>query len=484
MSEIKKKCDELREGFSDTFSPRYSAIGLLFKNCNGMKSAFERAEIRLRIVVTVFLYLFASGILFVDGAYASTAKERIQERINEVNKTEEERYQEYQDAFDKLGSVDKIAQPWDAFWPQINGSPQDELKKVASLSYSLAVDFPQDKIRVFEDFSALFAFLEESEKNVLLMHTFGKKHSPFKTEDPTPALIVNARLEINNPARYEDLLSAVSMSFSSFYEENLRRSSSYSSFFIKNVLDPLSADLIKKEYRGYHFDENFLQYFSEDMAKPYLRREMSNDEHDIDKRDVVGVSYGPKYRIPNDLEWIGVYARTFWNIYEGKLHKAYSTIRTLGWQPVDLYSSPPTSYRFYSFYHDEDRYQWFLFFQEELRNAKLVDYADDALETELDSYRELIVCQLQERAYFAKKLYESGDHLSLKILKGLLEKEYAALRKDPLLVNYFNESIEYLRRIDKAVQTAPQAEKGREMGVLVLPWINRQSIDRRQGGRR
>jgi hypothetical protein len=315
------------------------------KNCGkGKENTFNNCG-KWFSTAGVVLCLLVYGILCADSVYASTVKERLQERITEVEKIRQERKETFEKAHTlwakemlnslntspdiKLHDIEgdfgnqrwnEIAfeinknkfKQWEAFWPKIMGSPQDEFKKVVLPQYSLAEDFPPDKISVFEDFVALFAFLEEVEKNVVIMYAWEKgRMSPFKESDPTPAQIVNARIESSEPVHYEDFLSAVSMAFPSFYRENLWRSSSYSSFFVQNILGPMSADLVKKEYRGYHFaGENFLQSFSEDMKKPYPQRETQNEQPFL-----VGNLNVPEYRNPNDLEWIGVYAQTFWNIY-------------------------------------------------------------------------------------------------------------------------------------------------------------------------
>jgi hypothetical protein len=336
----------------------------------------------------------------------------------------------------------------------------DEIKTVARPAYSLAENFPQDKIKIFEDFIAFCAVVEggEIDYNDLLQ--------------PISIRHVRARLACNVPLEYGDFLAAVSFSLTCVpaAHRKLVYSPSLTSFFIDNVLEPLSRDLAVQEYRGYHFPENknlpeFFRAYAAEQANKRKLYESGNFPEG-----------GPLFGVPREIELAQVYVNTFLNVHKGRLDLAYSLI-----SPTTIDSGGRTIglYRPYYHYSDEERRQWFLFFQEELRHAGHAEYADEVLTTELEHYRELIVWQLQERAHFVKKLYASSDSANLPTLEELLGKEYAEIKKGPSFVEHFNKSCEELRQIDEVACAIPEMKKA--SGILVLPWIDRKDLDRRQG---
>jgi hypothetical protein len=117
--------------------------------------------------------------------------------------------------------------------------------------------------------------------------------------------------------------------------------------------------------------------------------------------------------------------------------------------------------------------------QSELRSSGHVDFADSILEIEIEHYRELIVWQLQLRAYLTQKLNEYGGNPNLSTLKDLLAAEYAELKKNSLFQSNFENAIEVLRDIDDKVRATSSMDTTE--GILVLPWIDRDAIDHKQG---
>jgi hypothetical protein len=114
-----------------------------------------------------------------------------------------------------------------------------------------------------------------------------------------------------------------------------------------------------------------------------------------------------------------------------------------------------------------------------LRSSGHVDFADSILQTEIEHYRELIVWQLQLRAYLTQKLYEYGDSFNLLTLKDLLTEEYTELKNDSLFQSNFENVIEILRDLDDIVRASSPINVTE--GILVLPWIDREAIDHKQG---
>jgi len=104
------------------------------------------------------------------------------------------------------------------------------------------------------------------------------------------------------------------------------------------------------------------------------------------------------------------------------------------------------------------------------------------MEIELEHYRELIVWQLQKRAYLAQRLYEIRDSISLSALKSLLMQELAGLRSNGTLDFNFEKALDSLRAIDDKVQTEASSIIASN-GAIILPWINRLAIDRIMGRR-
>ena len=189
---------------------------------------------------------------------------------------------------------------------------------------------------------------------------------------------------------------------------------------------------------------------------------------------------GPPSYVPNEICMAWHYAQTFWLVYEGRLLEAYDTLLRCRRGAI---ARPPNAQprfgRAYDFHGDEERHKWFLFLQAELRHAGHVDFADQITEVELEHHRELIVWQLQKRAYLAQRLYENRDNLSLSTLRRRLAQELDAIKSNAVLNSNFENAIGHLRAIDDKMRVEPQASAA--MGTIVLPWINRQALDRRMG---
>ncbi|MCL1941075.1 MAG: hypothetical protein FWG09_03960 [Synergistaceae bacterium] len=338
----------------------------------------------------------------------------------------------------------------------------ESIKTLEIPSYTLAEDFPQEHVKTFNDFLLFCASIEETRR-------FSKKPD---------ISVVKARLELNNPVRYEDFLASVPFSVafvghdSRMFEQRsnliehyveIFRFPSRNSFFIENILEPLSDDLKNKEYRGYRFkDKNLPQFFREFFESARFGRR---------------ISYTLTIKI-EEIFLANYYAQTFLLIHNEKLREAYKEMYRYK-IPLSILEKrqflPPRPYYFYS---DEDRYLWFEYLQSELRDSGHADYADEVLQTELEHYRELINWQLQLRAYLAQKLYEYGDKINLSTLKEWLKTEYIDLKNDPLLQTNFEMAIETLRDMDDRIRTSQiSAAKGN----LTLPWIDREAIDHKQG---
>jgi len=300
-------------------------------------------------------------------------------------------------------------------------------------NYVLAEDFPEDKIIVFNNFIRYSA----------------------------PSEIIDARLGLNNKVSYGDFLSAVS--FALAIHENYR--SHHAASFLESVLEPLSHDLKTKEFRGYRFPVEDLPAFFRTYA--CFQAVMDNPP-----KPTIG---GP-IRNPTERCMAWHYAYTFWSIYRGNLLEAYSMFLRCR-RNLPLHLNDVRFERPYYFHSDEERHQWFLFLQTELRYAGHGIFADQIMEIELEHYRELIVWQLQKRAYLAQRLYEIRDSISLTTLKNLLVQELADLRNNDSFDFNLEKAINELRVIDDKVSS------GITQGIIVLPWIDRQDIDRRMGRR-
>ena len=356
----------------------------------------------------------------------------------------------------------------------------DSIKTLEIPSYSLAEGFPREHIKTFNDFLIFCASVEET-------RYFSKK--------PTIS-ITKARLELNTPVQYEDFLAAVSMSISFVGYDGLERLfekyprlrnyycqmfrfRSRNSFFLENVLTPLSHDLKTGEYRGYRFKDEYLQdivnYYYDQRVLAFLS---SNDIGLNRYYDEVYYRYDIKIMV-EEIILSNYYAQTFLLIHNESTREAYSELYRYK-APLSILEErhllPP---RPYYFYNDKDRYLWFEFLQSELRSLGLSDFADEILETEIEHYRELINWQLQLRAYLAQKLYEYGDKISLLRLKRLLATEYSNLKSDPLLQPKFDKAIEILSDMDDKVRASSPIDAVK--GIIVLPWIDREAIDQKQG---
>jgi hypothetical protein len=193
-----------------------------------------------------------------------------------------------------------------------------------------------------------------------------------------------------------------------------------------------------------------------------------------------GRNVEPILSIPEEIILATRYAYTFKLIHQGKLKEAYRELfkykeRTY----LNIYGSPLRPHRPYYYYSDEDRYLWFEFLQSELRSSGYNYFADSILETEIEHFRELIVWQLQLRAYLVLKLHEYGDNFNLLTLKDILVTEYTELKSDSSLQPNFERALEILYDMEDKVKTTFPIDSYN--GILVLPWIDRDAIDRKQG---
>ena len=352
-------------------------------------------------------------------------------------------------------------------------------------SYTLAEDFPKEHIKTFNDFLLFYASVEQT-----------------RVYSRRPVIsVVKARLELNNPVRYEDFLAAVLLSVSFVGHDGLERVfeqrprlldhyvemfrfPSRNSFFIENILKPLIHDLRTGEYRGYRFkNENLLQLFREFIHFCYYHRHAPFsgwfDSTSMNREDMF--FHVIRIMIPGEIFLANYYAQTFLLIHNGRLHETYIEMyRYAGMYRFFILEEhqllPPRPYYFYS---DEDRYLWFEFLQSELRSAEHADFADEILEIEIEHYRELINWQLQLRAYLTQKLYEYGDSVNLSTLKELLTTEYINLKNNSLFQHNFEMAIETLRDLDDKVRNTSPFDSTK--GDLVLPWIDREAIDYKQG---
>jgi hypothetical protein len=78
-----------------------------------------------------------------------------------------------------------------------------------------------------------------------------------------------------------------------------------------------------------------------------------------------------------------------------------------------------------------------------------------------------------------QKLYEYADNTNLSTLSNLLSSEYTNLKDDPFFQQSFKNAVEALREIDGNVSSSIPIDMAK--GILVLPWIDREAIDRKQG---
>ena len=302
-------------------------------------------------------------------------------------------------------------------------------------SYILADDFPEDKIEVFRNFILYSARSE----------------------------IVDARLGLSDKISYADFLSAVSFALA----DQRNYHSARANRFVEKILEPLSHDLKTREFRGYRFPvENLPDFFRRHAAN--VRAMQGNP---------LNRPRGGSAPLPNAICMAMHYAQTFWAIYEGRLLEAYSQFLRCGTHSPGPPGNRRRFERPYYAHSDEERYLWFLFLQSELRYAGHDAFAEQIMDVELDHYRELIVWQLQKRAYLAQRLYEIRDSISLSTLKNLLVQELDNLRLNTSFDLNFEKALDNLRAIDDKVHNEIA------QGIIVLPWINRQAIDRRMGRR-
>ena len=163
--------------------------------------------------------------------------------------------------------------------PNLEDRFLEGIKAIEAPAYTLDDDFPKDQVKTFKNFLIFCASVESVEKKTLL---FTERPGMYQLP------LVKARLELNNPVRYEDFLAAVPLSISivSYIDQtewfefvmqlnylHMFLYPSRNSFFVKNILEPLSHDLKTGDYRGYHFkDENLPQLFQELANYIYDRR--------------------------------------------------------------------------------------------------------------------------------------------------------------------------------------------------------------------
>ena len=366
---------------------------------------------------------------------------------------------------------------------------QIHLKTLEIPSYTLADDFPQEHVKTFNDFLLFCASVEA-------------RWRPTQTETFYEHPLVKMRLEQNNPVQFEDFLAAIPLSLSMVgHREDLRRMfehrsqinghyvrmfiyPSRSSFLVENILEPLSHDLTNGEYRGYR-SKNMVRFFQGFADHCYDKREEVFRSGPV----LVGMRYPISIIIPKEVYLLNYYAQTLLLVYKEKLYEAYGELYRYK-MPINRLSPsfPPTRLPYvyqpfpsrpYYYFSDEDRYLWFEFLQSELRSSGHIEFADSILKTEIEHYRELIVWQLQLRAYLTQKLYEYGDNLNLLTLRGLLTAEYDVLRNYSVLKPDFENAIEILRDIDDKVRASSPIDTSN--GILVLPWIDREVIDHKQG---
>jgi len=291
-------------------------------------------------------------------------------------------------------------------------------------NYVLAEDFPEDKIKIFNNFISFSA----------------------------PCHIVSARLGLNDKISYGDFLSAVSMALA--VQENYRLFRALP--FVEKILEPLSHDLKTKEFRGYRFPVEDLPAF--------FRKRAAEVQYVLDGFYIVeGI-----LSTPHEICMAEHYAQTFWSIYRGNPLGAYSHI-------INCPGPWPPSNRV--FHSSEERHRWFLFLQAELHYAGYGAYAAQIMEIELEHYRELIVRRLRQRAYLTQSLYEIGDSTNLSTLKNMLLQELTDLRNIAALDSNFEKALDNLRTVDDKVRSEIV------QGIIVLPWINRQALDLRMGRR-
>jgi len=318
-------------------------------------------------------------------------------------------------------------------WLEENSARLRAFREAEIDNFVLADDFPEDKIEVFNNF--------------------------IRYSAPSP--IIDARLGLNGEVSYEDFLSAVSFVFHMCEHYSSLRAV----FFVEKILEPLHHDLRTKEFRGYRFPH--------DDLPASFRRHAINFQRAME-RGLRGVE--APHSAEMCMSWH--YEQTFESIREGRLLEAYNAILKCR---IGL-RRPPGSGRIilrrpYYFHTDEERYQWFRFLQAELRHFGHYAFADQIMEVELDHYRELIVWQLQKRAYLAQRLYEIRDSITLSTLKNLLMQELTDLRNNNYLE--FEEALDTLRAIDDKVRSEFQLSAAQ--GVIILPWIDRRALDRRIG---
>ena len=399
------------------------------------------------------------------------------------------------------------------------------MKRLEIPKYTLAEDFPKEHIKTFNDFLLFCASIVVSdyeEPSILLSkgYLYGyEARAGVVYEHP----LVKMRLKLNNPVQYEDFLAAIPLSiclrFPGRYYENRDALCGYymrmfmyqsrNSLFIENILKPLCHDLSNGKYRGFRFKSNELQKFIKDFVDNCYDRRLEAVHRD-EMFFINGRPYTP-FRfiagrpihpftlvLPEEFYLLNYYAQTFLLVHQGELSKAYKILyrykmprnpynkipSNVSYNPFKSGVTPSYIYRLlpprpYYYYSDDDRYQWFSYLQEEMRSAGYFDYADIIMETEIEHYRELIVWQLKLRAYLTGKLYEYGDSANLLTLKELLTSEYTSLKNDPLFQTIFENAIEALRDLDDKVQATSPIDTAK--GEVILPWIDREAIDRKQG---
>ena len=293
-------------------------------------------------------------------------------------------------------------------------------------------------------------------------------------EANTPNLLstVQARINFAVPVRYEDFLAAVTLICPLIYDYSIIFIyPNATSFFVINILERLRCDLKAKtvNYYGVHFDvDDFIDFY-----------EVSGDALIESYQTPPHTGLPKTYPLPKSWNLLNICARTFMDIQEGNLYKAYNQLTATRIRPFGFATQPYPLNRPYYSYKDEERYRWFLFLQKELRRTGYADFADEILEVELDHYRELINWQLQARAYITKRLYEEKANDNFSKFKKLLIKEYEEIIKDDNNKENFQKSIDTLIDINK--KSGKLCQTGKAISTFKLPWIDREDIDRRMG---
>jgi len=403
-------------------------IAQFFHNTASIKIFYRRKSMWL--LLTIFLVAFIC-LIFPNAVYTSQSDDSLS-----------------QDKPDKgMSPMDFLLREAESIPVQPDEFSLEKLKDVTLPSYLLAEDFPLDKIEIFHN---LISFSALTDKYGVLS-------------------LVQARLDSSNPVRYEDLLAAVTLICYFAYTPMIDESPNAVSFFMQNILTPLSNDLKTTDYAGYRFDvDDYIDFYvhSGDILAKLHR---------------VPPKLGELRFLPFPKSWdlLRKCVDTFWDIHEGNLFKAYNQLTVLllrryYYERLNFEMSRP-----YYYYKDEDRYRWFMFLFKELRRVGYTDFANEVFSTEVDHYRELVNWQLQTRVYLTKRLFKENARDDFKAFKKLLEYEYSQIMKDGITRESFVKAVNALRDIDEEASVLHPTEE--TVGAITLPWIDREEINIRMG---